>query len=88
MPEYTILLTAEQDAALEALIPRINASLPEDTKPFTKASYVQQRAMGVLDSYVAQVLAGETQTITDAYKAADLSKRAKIKEALGLEASP
>jgi hypothetical protein len=82
MPSYTITLTPEQDAALDVLIPRLNAALPAGATPYTKASYIQERAAGVADSYVAQVIAEEAQKIAEAYKQASTSEQASVKSTL------
>jgi hypothetical protein len=82
MTSYTITLTTEQDAALDILIPRLNATLAEGATPYTKASYIQERAVGVADSYVAQVTDEETQKVADAYKQAAEETKNSVKSTL------
>lgn len=84
MAIYTITLTDGQDAALDILIPRLNATLPEGATPYTKASYIQERAAGVAASYVAQIAAEEQAAVIAAYAAADAAKKASIKTSLGI----
>lgn len=84
MATYTITLTESQDAALDVLIPRLNATLPEGATPYTKGSYIQERAAGVADSYVTQVAAEEAQKVADAYKVADAIKKSSVKSELGV----
>jgi hypothetical protein len=78
MPNYTITLTAEQDAALDILISRLAAT----GATYTKASYVQERAMGVVNSYVAQMAAEEAQKVAEAYKQASAAEQASVKSTL------
>jgi hypothetical protein len=82
MATYTIELTPEQDAALDILIPRLNADLPKEATPHTKASYIQERASGVADSYVEQVSAMEASAIADAYKLATDAEKGSVKSTL------
>lgn len=77
MPDYTITLTPEQDAALDVLLSRLNG--PKD-----KAAYIQERAAGVADNYVVQVTAEETEMVADAWKRADPTQKDSVKSALGI----
>jgi hypothetical protein len=84
MATYTITLTAEQDSALDILIPHLNATLTEGATPYTKASYIQERAALVADSYVAQVILEEAQKVAEAYKVANATKKSSVKSTLGV----
>ena len=85
MSAYTITLTAEQDAALAALIARTNVERAMQKLPaITIAGYIQSRASEVAGSYAAQLKAEDEAVVIAAYKAAATAKQASIKTTLGI----
>lgn len=84
---YTITLTAEQDAALATLLVRTNAARAAQTPPLaaiTVAQYIQARATEVAESYRLQLAAEDEAAVLTAFKNATAAKQGQVKTTLGL----
>lgn len=87
MATYTIILTADQDAALAMLITRTNAERTKQNPPLlaiTAADYIQARATEVAESYRLSLAAEDEAAVMAAYKTADATKRGQVKITLGV----
>lgn len=87
MATYTIILSADQEAALSVLIHRTNADRAKQTPPLpaiTAADYIQARATEVAESYRLSLAAEDEAAVVAAYKTADTTKRGQVKITLGI----
>lgn len=84
MSQFSIALSADQDAALAVLISRANASRDPALPAITAADYVQARASEIASSYAAQLRAEDEAAVIDAYRTAAAAKRTSVKTTLGV----
>lgn len=79
----TVTTTAEQDAALRALVDGANATLPAGATPWTIEGYLVDRFTQAVGSWTAAHRQAEAVKACEAYTALDAAGQQAVKDALG-----